>query len=320
VPAAFVSRTRSPSPTPCCTAWCCITARSPARSGRTSYSTILDRAGDINADGFDDLLFRGGDAGDDNAGYAGFLLGRSGTQGEPTFQAEVAGHGGCFLTGESPHDFFGRDVALPRDMDGNGTPDLVASAYRVSERAGDARPGVVYIVHDVDGLEGLHSISDVPRPVTILEGTAPGDRFGYTAKVLGDQDGDGLPELLVEAPFLDIIGAGKSRGVTYLIRGRSLFGPAPPVPFVRGDSNRDGTANISDAVHTLGALFLGEGTLACEDAADSNDDGRLDITDAIYLLGYLFLGGTSPPAPYPDAGIDATSDALGCQGDAPIPR
>ena len=35
----------------------------------------------------------------------------------------------------------------------------------------------------------------------------------------------------------------------------------------------DGTVEISDAVATLGVLFLGQGEITCDDAADSNDDG-----------------------------------------------
>ena len=44
--------------------------------------------------------------------------------------------------------------------------------------------------------------------------------------------------------------------------------------FVRGDSNHDGTHDISDCVSILGYLFEnGTGPVLCEDAADANDDG-----------------------------------------------
>jgi hypothetical protein len=82
--------------------------------------------------------------------------------------------------------------------------------------------------------------------------------------------------------------------------------------FFRGDSNGDETLGLSDAIHTLGALFLSGLPLTCKDAADSNDDGKVDVSDAIHTLSFLFLGGPQPPPPYPEAGFDPTADALHC--------
>ena len=83
--------------------------------------------------------------------------------------------------------------------------------------------------------------------------------------------------------------------------------------FIRGDANVDRNVDISDAVATLGHLFLGQPPqLPCEKAADTDDNGAVDITDAIYLLGFQFLGGPQPPAPFPGCGFDGTPDALEC--------
>jgi len=82
--------------------------------------------------------------------------------------------------------------------------------------------------------------------------------------------------------------------------------------FVRGDANGDGKLDISDSVRTLDALFMGTGTLACEDAGDANDDGRLNISDPIFTLDSLFRGGKPMPPPYPEAGADPTADDLFC--------
>ena len=82
--------------------------------------------------------------------------------------------------------------------------------------------------------------------------------------------------------------------------------------FVRGDSNDDGTVDISDAIHGLQFLFTG-GEIVCEDATDNNDDGALDIADPIALLARLFGG--APPLPLPSDisfGPDPTSDVLVC--------
>src|SRR6185503_15382224 len=81
--------------------------------------------------------------------------------------------------------------------------------------------------------------------------------------------------------------------------------------FIRGDANRDGRRDISDALFTLGYLFLNGPAPLCAAALDSNDDEKIDLSDAVGLLGFLFLGGTPPPPPGPAPGADPTP-GLGC--------
>jgi subtilisin family serine protease len=84
--------------------------------------------------------------------------------------------------------------------------------------------------------------------------------------------------------------------------------------FLRGDSNHDGTLDISDAIFILVHFFVpGAGSeLTCERAADANDDGTVDISDAISTLSYLFLSGTMP-APFPACGFGYAFDDLTCE-------
>jgi PKD repeat protein len=94
----------------------------------------------------------------------------------------------------------------------------------------------------------------------------------------------------------------------------------PDIPFRRGDSNLDGQFDISDAVATLGCLFLGSECSTCSDAADANDDGLINVADPVYLLNWRFSGGVEPPAPFDACGVDPTSDALDdCEEFAPCP-
>jgi phosphatidylethanolamine-binding protein (PEBP) family uncharacterized protein len=83
--------------------------------------------------------------------------------------------------------------------------------------------------------------------------------------------------------------------------------------FRRGDSNDDGTTDVSDALEILGFLFLGNTMNDCADAADVNDDGVVDISDPVRLLGYLFLGSEHPPDPFAACGGDSTGDELDCK-------
>jgi hypothetical protein len=136
------------------------------------------------------------------------------------------------------------------------------------------------------------------------------------------------------------IGAGVVNSVIHIPGGSPVEGfgvtdasdayfPGSGFPgFLRGDSNLDAVLDISDALFTLGFLFLQAGSpLECEDAADTDDSGVIDITDPVFLLNHLFLGGPAPPPPSPPfPGRDATEDDLSCHGEStprcfePFPR
>jgi hypothetical protein len=79
--------------------------------------------------------------------------------------------------------------------------------------------------------------------------------------------------------------------------------------FIRGDSNCDGSTDLSDSVWSLNFLFRGGPAPCCGDSADANDDGNVDISDPVRTLNFLFRGSPPPPAPGPDVcGIDLTED------------
>jgi hypothetical protein len=81
--------------------------------------------------------------------------------------------------------------------------------------------------------------------------------------------------------------------------------------FLRGDSNADGSVDLSDPVGVLGYIFLGQEAPPCLDAADAGDEGTLTISSAVYVLNFLFLGSRAMPAPFPECGLDPTPDDLG---------
>lgn len=91
------------------------------------------------------------------------------------------------------------------------------------------------------------------------------------------------------------------------------------VLFHRGDADRNGDLDLTDAIFVLEYLFLGKRVPVCMEAADADNDGSVDITDAIITLLYLFLGEAPPASPGPpgrECGPDpdppgATGD-LGC--------
>jgi hypothetical protein len=92
-------------------------------------------------------------------------------------------------------------------------------------------------------------------------------------------------------------------------------GGPQPAQFHRGDSDNNGQLQLTDAVRTLGYLFLGGVAPTCLDAADSDGNNQLQLTDAVRILGFLFLGQLPPVTPGPPpqpCGPDNDGTHLGC--------
>jgi spore coat protein CotH len=83
-------------------------------------------------------------------------------------------------------------------------------------------------------------------------------------------------------------------------------------PFIRGDADRNGAIDVTDAKDILEYLFGPPQEDACSDRLDGNDDGEVNISDPIFLLFYLFEGGPEPASPFPGPGVDPTGDGLLC--------
>jgi hypothetical protein len=84
--------------------------------------------------------------------------------------------------------------------------------------------------------------------------------------------------------------------------------------FLRGDCEKTGSINISDAIQILYYSFVpGFSVPACLRACDSNGDDGVNLADAVFLLDLLFTNGSSPPPePYPDCGQALQVGALDC--------
>jgi hypothetical protein len=107
--------------------------------------------------------------------------------------------------------------------------------------------------------------------------------------------------------------AGTLDDQVYLAKlGPDGSGPAAS-RFRRGDSNVDGSVDLSDPISTLEWMFLGRQEASCASAADANDDGALDLSDVIATLEFLFSGSGVLPTPGPYlCGLGVHEAELGC--------
>ena len=146
---------------------------------RVWFGTRVAWAGDVNGDGYDDLLVS--DPGYDNdRGRVYLYLGSAaGLNPTPAWVAQ----------GEGSGDKFGMAVAGVGDVNGDGFDDILVGAYGYRN---NLSWGKVYLyLGSGDG--------PASTPVWTDEGTHREDRFGAAVAGAGDVDGDGYADILVGA-------------------------------------------------------------------------------------------------------------------------
>jgi FG-GAP repeat protein/VCBS repeat protein len=145
-------------------------------------------------------------------------------------------------------------------------------------------------------------VEDV-RIVREWDGEAANDQFGWIARVVGDLDRDGVPDIVTSAPTKEIGGANAGRVYVYSTKSGRLLWSASGAPGdqlgigveAAGDANRDGVPDVIASAPGAGKAFIYSGTdgrvlttLTAEHQSDSfgrhvsgvgdvNGDGYADV-------------------------------------------
>ena len=184
-------------------------------------------AGDVNADGYDDLLVgaRGTDGAGSSAGSAYLVLG------PVTAEASLAS-AGLELTGVARGDYAGWAVGSVGDVDGDGYDDIIVGA--VAEDSAGTSAGAAYL------LLGPASAGSLSSADLTLTGAASGDKAGWSVASAGDTDADGLDDIIVGAPYVD--GVDTDTGAAYLLLGSSLSYGGATASISTADATLEGQA------------------------------------------------------------------------------
>ncbi len=165
-------------------------------------------AGDIDGDGYDDLVVGlplWDDGGLQDAGIVAVCFGGSG--GLTGFDLSIAQDSPQLGNSSEANDRFGASVSVG-DVNGDGHADVAIGAPGESYVNSGQDSGAVFLLYGgADGLQGpnaphAHQVIVESDADLAYESTA-GNQYGY-AVLLHDLDGDGADELVVGAPFSDV--------------------------------------------------------------------------------------------------------------------
>jgi Ca2+-binding RTX toxin-like protein len=223
-------------------------------------------AGDMNGDGFDDVVVSSD--GVSNAGAVYILFGSAPGLASGGDLTGLNGSNGFQLSGGAPSAFAGRSVAAAGDVNGDGFDDLVIGAPG-SGAADRPNSGITYVVFGrASGFSPLLNLDDLSGADGFrIVGEHADDRSGSSVASAGDVNGDGFDDLLIgalQASPNDLAQAGAS----YLLYGRPTSFPATLDLRVLG---------FTDGFRISGAAALDRSGAAVASAGDVNGDGLADI-------------------------------------------
>ena len=223
-------------------------------------------AGDVNGDGYDDLVIGapGATAGTmANAGVSYVVFGKAGGFAADLDLSTLDGSNGFQLLGVAAGDAGGTAVGSAGDINGDGYDDLVVGAP-----SGSAGLGAAYVVFGkASGFAATLSLAALTGANGFkLAGAAAGDLAGRSVSRAGDINGDGLDDLLIGAPQNDANGSGA--GAAYVLFGSTAgFAATVDVSTLSGSSGFQ--------LSGVDGSDLAGGSVS--DAGDVNGDGFADL-------------------------------------------
>jgi len=178
----------------------------------------LYTAGDVNGDGYDDILVSGWKCDVNYTGKAYLFLGRPDVDSWghyfPVEQADAS-----FL-GENEWDFLSYYVSTAGDVDADGYDDFLITSthYDITGTQVITNPGKVYLILGRPGADWGTDYGVGQADASFL-GEAEEDRIGRSATGVGDVNGDGYDDFLIASISSDH--GGVDAGQSYLFLGRA---------------------------------------------------------------------------------------------------
>ncbi|PIZ54139.1 hypothetical protein COY26_00030 [Candidatus Woesearchaeota archaeon CG_4_10_14_0_2_um_filter_33_10] len=240
----------------------------------------VDSAGDVNGDGYDDIIIGSPNiniSGSENTGQAHLFFGGSNVQSSMNAdQADI------IINGSAANDYFGDGISSAGDINGDGYSDVMVGAPYASSN-GKSYNGQAYIYLGGTDIKSRMNSSDAD---IIINGSDNWDMFGIETASAGDVNGDGYSDVVVGALYSKVNG---------IFTGRAFI--------FYGSNNLLSSINSASAdVRINGSGFYAMFGWALASAGDVNGDGYSDVIVGSYNnsdngLGtgqaYIYFGGAN---------------------------
>ncbi|MCB1614690.1 MAG: FG-GAP repeat protein, partial [Pseudomonadales bacterium] len=215
-------------------------------SASDRFGLSVDGAGDVNGDGYADLIV-GAYQDDNNGTSSGSAHLFSGFDGAVLYT----------FNGDSFDDHFGYSVSGAGDVNGDGYADLVVGATWDDNNGRDS--GSARVLSGKDGLL-----------LAVFNGDVYGDNLGFSVSGAGDVNGDGYAEIIVGAPFHDANGSSSGLARVFSLHPDYI------------DSDSDGVRDLDDLWPLDDSEWGDNDGDGIGDNADADDDndGTPDTNDA----------------------------------------
>ncbi|MFC1621852.1 MerR family DNA-binding transcriptional regulator [Patescibacteria group bacterium] len=261
--------------------------------------TGLSSAGDVNGDGYDDILIGAAynDDGANNAGQTYLILGKATGWAMDTNLSTAD----ASFWGEVASDLSGYSASSAGDVNGDGYDDiLIGAAYNDD---GGSAAGQTYLIFGKSS--GWTMDTNLSASDASFWGEDTSDYSGYSVSGAGDTNGDGYDDILIGA-FGDDDG-GENAGQTYLILSDGSQWDNIYARNVKAGDSLNVGAHLRlhhDTIQALSPLYL--------------DSTRVNVLGGLTTLGYvgigfsaptseLHIGGTTPLLTIGDAGEEDTA-------------